>query len=214
MTLVIAADEIKKTLKGYTPEKSEQFHHESAKIADKMYTDVIKNRGEPNVILLSGGTASGKSEYVSEYLQDSDAIILDGTLPTFGGAKIKIDRALKRGKHVAIHAVFPKDFFIAFIVFLSRERKFDVSHFYRTHSTSRQTLLEITRKYPPLVEITVIISEYVELREGGSMKFSEAQFSNRDKLLEFITKAQYNEDTIKKEIIRHVSKSPTDTITP
>ncbi len=36
-SIIISADEIKKNLKGYNPEKVEKFHTESAKIADKNF---------------------------------------------------------------------------------------------------------------------------------------------------------------------------------
>lgn len=209
MTLIIAADEIKKTLEGYDPAKSEEYHRTSAKIADKMFADAVKKRDEPEVILMSGGAASGKSEYVSVYLCNENAIILDGTLPTLEGARIKVERTIKCGKKVTIHAVLPKIMFVAFLVFLNRERKFDVSHFYRTHVSSRKTLLEIAKNYPQ-VEIKIITSEYIQVHEGGSMRFEEIRFDNRDALLEYITKEQYNEEKIRNEITRYVSYTSKD----
>src|SRR5580698_6696468 len=101
MSYIISADELKKTLPGYSPDKAEVFHRESAKLADKQYEQAMKERPEPFVILMAGGTASGKSEYVSVYLQSEDAIILDGTLPTIAGAAIKIKKAIKTQKHIA-----------------------------------------------------------------------------------------------------------------
>jgi hypothetical protein len=65
---LISADDLKKTLPGYSPEKSEQFHSESAHLADKQFEQALKSRPEKTVILMAGGTASGKSEYVSAYL--------------------------------------------------------------------------------------------------------------------------------------------------
>src|SRR5579863_6888304 len=105
MSFIISADELKKTMPGCTPDKSEAFHRESAKLADKLYTKSLKERSEQTVILMAGGTASGKSEYISVYLTDLDAIILDGTLPTFTGAEIKIKSAKKANKNVEIHLV-------------------------------------------------------------------------------------------------------------
>ena len=62
---VIAADEIKKDIEGYDPAHWDQFHQASAKMADKMYDEAVKRRSERKVILLAGGAASGKSEYLS-----------------------------------------------------------------------------------------------------------------------------------------------------
>lgn len=200
MSYVISADEIKKSLEGYSPNKAEEFHEHSAKLADKSFVRALKESGEPKVILLSGGSASGKSEYVSEYLQKLEAIIVDGTLPTSKGAKIKIDRALKLGKSVEVHGVLPVDFPTAFVVFLQRDRKFSEEHFYRTHSGSRKTLLELAQEYPQ-VDFKLILSEYLETRERGAMKFTEVDFGTRGGLIEFLKGEQYNEQQIRNKII-------------
>jgi len=81
MAFIISADDIKKTLLGYVPEKSEFFHRESAKLADVQFAAALKDRPEKTVVLMAGGTASGKTEYVSAYLQKRRVIIFDGTLP-------------------------------------------------------------------------------------------------------------------------------------
>jgi len=117
MTLIISADEIKKTMPGYDASKSESFHSESAKLADKQYAAALKERSEQAIILMAGGAASGKTEYVSEYLKSAPAIIVDGTLPTLRGAKIKIEKAHKAGKKVEVHLVLPASFLVAFVTF-------------------------------------------------------------------------------------------------
>lgn len=198
--IIISADDIKKTLTGYIPAKSGQFHTESAKLADKEFLKAIKKLEYKQVILMSGGAASGKTEYVSEYLIKEQAIIMDGTLPTFEGAEIKIKNALKQGHTAAIHAVIPKNLKTAFLVFLQRERKFSPLHFYKTHSTSRKTLLQIASKYPD-IPIKIIQSEYIELKESGSMKFSELSFEDKAHLIEYLKSIQYNEEHIKEIVL-------------
>jgi hypothetical protein len=187
---------LKKTLPGYDPAKSDNFHVASAKLADKAYDLAIKERSEPKVILLSGGTASGKTEYLSVYLDVEDAIILDGTLPSFEGAKIKIRKALKRGKVVAITAVMPEDFHIAFSAFVGRERKFPPEHFFRTHSASRKTILQLAQTFPD-VEITIIDSNY---NEDGTLAFTEIVANDRESLLELLRRRQYTEEEIRKRV--------------
>jgi hypothetical protein len=203
VTHIISADEIKKSLPGYDPTHSEEFHEHSAKLADKDFSIALRERAESKVILLSGGSASGKSEYISEYLQTDNAIILDGTLPTTEGAKIKIDKSLKVGKEVEIHAVLPKRFLTAFVVFLNRERKFSEEHFYRTHSSSRRTLLDIAQNMTH-VSIRIILSEYLELREDSAMRFTEVSFNNRNDLIEFLVSHQYNEQEIRDKIFHDI----------
>ena len=196
MAFIISADELKKTLPGYDPNQSDKFHHRSAKLADKAYLSALKTRSESEVVLLSGGAASGKTEYVSVYLQDKNAIILDGTLPTFEGAKIKIRNAQKSGKNVGITAVMPEDFNVAFEAFLGRERKFSPEHFFRTHSSSRKALLAIAEHYPDL-PITIIDSDY---DEEHSLSFTEIIFDQRDALLELLRLRQYTEEEIRNRI--------------
>ena len=77
MSLIISADEIKKQLPNYSPAKAEFFHHESAKRADKLFSHALKDSSFNKVILLSGGTASGKTEFLSTQLIDKDWIIFD-----------------------------------------------------------------------------------------------------------------------------------------
>ena len=90
MAIIISADEIKKKLPNYSPDKAEEFHHESAAQADKLLAKVLKENINKDVVLLSGGTASGKTEFLATQLYKRDCIIMDATLSTELGAKNKI----------------------------------------------------------------------------------------------------------------------------
>lgn len=196
MAYIIAADEIKKTLPGYTPDQAAGFHGASAKLADKAYGRALKERPEETVILMSGGAASGKSEYVSVYLEQKEAIVLDGTLPTLEGAIIKIRNALKAGKQVEICCVMPLSLLVAFVAFLNRDRRFPAEHFYRTHSSSRKTPMAVVEQFPE-VRIRIIISNGDEF---SGMTFTEKQFTNRQQIIEFVNKCQYTELEIRNHI--------------
>ena len=52
MATIISADEIKKDLPDYSPEKAESFHSESAKLADKYFYEKLKSQHFDEVILL------------------------------------------------------------------------------------------------------------------------------------------------------------------
>ncbi len=199
MAFTISADEIKKTLPGYDPERSETFHRESARLADKQFEQALKARAEKTVVLMAGGTASGKSEYVSVYLQPRKVIILDGTLPSSEGAHIKIRKAQKAGKQVEVHLVIPVSLLVAFIAFLNRDRKFSLSHFYRTHSSSRKTVLEVAKAHTD-IPIKIYISDVDFIGTDSTMSFQELHFSNRDELVEFLGQNQYTEEAIIKEV--------------
>lgn len=196
MAYIIAADEIKKSLPGYSPDQAEDFHVASAKLADKAYTKALKERSEQTVILMNGGAASGKSEYVSVYLAQTDTIVVDGTLPSIEGASIKIRNALKAGKRVEVCSVMPSSLLIAFVAFLNRDRKFPVEHFYRTHSSSRKTLLEVAEQFPD-VPIKIVVSNGDEI---AGMTFTEKQFTDRQQMIEFVKNSQYTELEIRNHI--------------
>ena len=194
--IIISADEMKKLLPGYRPDKSSDFHRDSTRLADKAYEQALKQSQYRNVILLSGGSASGKTEYLSAYLSETPAIIVDGTLSKLEGFTIKLQKALKLNKHLAIHAVIPDNLGRAFSAFLHRDRKYSDEHFYRTHSQSRLTLLNIVTEFPK-VPIRIVESHILPTKE---MSFTELEFSNRTILIEYLRRIQYTEEAIIQEV--------------
>lgn len=192
MSLIIAADEIKKSLPNYSPDKAEEFHHESARQADKLFREALNDQAYKDVILLSGGTASGKSEFLATHLMDKNCIIMDATLSTELGAKNKIRQITKAGKTPIIYLVIPDDLPRAFIAFLNRERKFSDIHFYKTHSGSRKTVFWIAHFYPN-IEINIIESSYTSSR---NLQFSRIVFENRQKLIHSLAFIQKTENDI------------------
>jgi len=193
---IISSDDIKEGLPDYDPSRAEVFHEESTRLADKAYEDALRNRSEDTVVIMSGGSASGKSEYVSAYLSSKQVIVYDGTSSKLTRATTKIEKALKYKKNVEIHAVWPADFATAFEAFFSRDRQFSLKHFYRTHSDSRSSLLRIAREYPD-IPITIIKSSYNPKKKGQKMEFRILTDKNKDDFIEFLQKNQYNEEQIK-----------------
>ncbi len=173
--LLISADEIKKILPNYSPEKAEAFHSQSAKQADKEFEAALRENRYKTVILMSGGSASGKTEFLASHLMKGRSIIFDTTLSTPEGPKNKIRKILKANKTPVIYSVVPDDLTRAFIAFLHRDRKFSDAHFYRTHSGSRKTLLWIAENYPQ-VNIYLIKSSYSRNRK---LRFTRLQFNSQ-----------------------------------
>jgi len=191
--IIISADEIKKTLPGYDPKRSGDFHTKSARMADTRYEKVLKeNKSIKKVILLSGGSASGKTEYLSGYLSDENAIIVDGTLSTLEGFKVKHSKATQKNKKVYVHSVIPDDLKRAFIAFLARERKYNEKYFFETHSNSRAALLQIAKKYKS-TPITIIQSR---AGQKDQIEFEELSYNGRDELIDYLENIQYNKDEI------------------
>ncbi|MDH3324864.1 MAG: zeta toxin family protein [Candidatus Peregrinibacteria bacterium] len=196
---VISADEIKKYFPKYSPKTASEFHRESARLADKIFENTIKIIPQ-KVIILGGGTASGKTEYLSQYLHvfgKAGGIFFDGTLPNFEGAQIKLKNVLKNKRELEIHFIFPKNLQEAFTVFMNRDRQFSDEHFYRTHSNSRKTLLEIVKKFPE-VRIRLIESRFTKNIE--TMIFEEKILNSKAEQIDFLQNFQYTE----KEIIQVV----------
>lgn len=196
MALLISADDIKKTIPGYDPAHSHLVHEVSAKLADREYNKAVKISEYRQVILLSGGAASGKTEFMSEYLLEKPYIIVDGTLPSFEGAKIKIKKALKYGKCVKIVAVWPTDFTVAFAAFLQRDRKFPDEHFYRTHASSRRTLLELAES-----GLEIEIELYENQYDKKGLMFYQYTAPSRKGFIEKLRKNQYTEEEIINRIL-------------
>lgn len=192
MALIISADELKKTLSNYSPDKAEFFHKESTIQANKLFTKSLKDKEYHKVILLSGGAASGKTEFLSTHLIDKDYIIFDSTLDTEERARIKIKQIKKARKIGIVYVVIPDDLKRAFVAFLNRDRKFSEEHFYRTHSGSRKTILRAASEYPD-VEVNIIESSYTL---DGKLQFIKIEFSSRQKLINYLTGKQVTESDI------------------
>lgn len=191
MAFIISADEIKKKLPNYSPQKAELFHHESARKADQEFEKALTNNSYKNVILLCGGTASGKTEFLATQLHRKRCIILDATLSTEEGANIKLKKIIKAKKIPIVYAVLPDDLKRAFIAFLNRDRKFSDMHFYKTHSGCRKTLLWIAVHYP-LVKIHIIESAYTK----NQLQFAKIAFNTKKLFIRYLTSIQLTESDI------------------
>lgn len=198
MVVIISADEIKKQIPNYSPDKAEVFHTESAKLADKLFYGELEKTKCRTVILLNGGTASGKSEFLSTHLKHKRCIVFDATLSTEKGAGIKLKEILKVRKKPVIYAVVPDDLKRAFGAFLHRDRKFSDNHFYKTHSGSRKTILWIAENYPQ-VQVNIIESSYTPSQK---LQFNQIQFKNRQELIEYLRNQQMSEDDIIASVIK------------
>lgn len=192
---IISIDDFKETLPGYTPEHAERFHSSSAKLANQAFKSALAEPRYNEVILLSGGSASGKTEYLHTFLEDAEAIIFDSTLSTIEGARIKLLDSIKSGKTPQIHAVIPDDIKRAFIAFLNRDRRFSDEAFYRTHAGARSTLLWIAQEYPD-IKIQLIESSY----QNDALKFKLVEFDSKQKQIEYLYSIQYNEAQIIQEV--------------
>ncbi len=188
----ISIDDQKKAIPGYKPDRAEEFHSPSAKQADALFAKALKDDESTSVILLCGGSASGKTEFASEYLKDADAIVYDGTLSSTHGAEVKIRNIRKSKRKPIVIGIIPDDLERAFDAFLHRERQFSDTHFYRTHVGARRTLLWISQNVPD-VEIQLFESTYCH---GPSLSFDALEFKKRDMLIAHLESIQYTEAQI------------------
>lgn len=82
MAIIISSDAIKESLPNYDPNHAELFHNESRLLADERFIKVLKENSFSNVILMCGGAASGKTEFLATQLNRKQCVIYDGTSST------------------------------------------------------------------------------------------------------------------------------------
>ncbi|MDD5054718.1 MAG: hypothetical protein PHZ00_00445 [Candidatus Peribacteraceae bacterium] len=191
----ISIDDWKKEIAGYMPERAQEFHRESARLADKQFETALKNKDINEVILLCGGSASGKTEFAETYLKKRHCIVFDSTLSSIEGATIKMRKIAKAKKKPIIIAVFPDDIGRSFDAFLGRKRQFDEKHFYRTHAGSRQTLLWIAKEHPE-----VAIKLYESTYRDDVIRFTDISFQDHARLVAFLQSIQYSTDELANDV--------------
>lgn len=192
MALIIDIDQFKELIPGYKPSNAEKFHHQSMKLANGTFLDALKSSTYKKVILMSGGSASGKSEFLDAYLKAKKAIIYDSTLSSIEGFQIKYKLSQKYAKKIEIYAIWPEDLLISFIAFLNRDRKFPYEHFFKTHSRSRKVLLWILRNYPE-IKIHLYLNTY---DNDIKLKYKKLEFASRIDQGKYILKEQQSEQAL------------------
>ena len=178
--MIIEVDEYKKKVPGYDPERSEDVHRESAKLADKDFIEQLKSGKYSEIIFMAGGAASGKTEFSSSYLTNDDQLVYDGTLKNFDGFQIKLRHIKKYAKSNPMRKVvliMPSDWKSAFEIFLNRERKMTPPTFFDTHIRSKLAVARVLRETDISVEIQIS-----DVTEGShQLKFEKLDFSGEQR---------------------------------
>lgn len=194
---IIDLDQIKSLMPGYDPQFSDQFHEESAKIANKIFDNKLKQIEAEEVLLMCGGSASGKSEFLAKFLpEDFSGIVFDSTFSTLEGAKNKI-RTIQKSKNTPILClILPDSLARSFTVFCNRDRKIPEYRFYETHSGARKVALWIAENYPAL-ELNIYANRYEPNNlEEEQLVYLQYKFANHQNLLSFLRSIQYTEAEI------------------
>jgi len=182
---IIEIDSYKKKIPGYNPKK-----------ADKDFKQLLKSSSYSKVILMCGGSASGKSEFVSSHLINTKAIVYDGTLSTVEGAKVKIRNILRSKKTVEISAIIPDSISKSFAAFIERDRKIPIDVFIQTHYGCRNSLNWISKHYPK-IPINIFESSTI----NSKLKISKLLFKSHKMRDIFITQVQKTKDEIEQQIM-------------
>ena len=196
--LVIDPDKFKESIAGYDPLKAEEFHTQSAKMADQAYAEAIKDRVKyKNIILLCGGSAVGKSEFISTYLSSmDDTIIFDSTLSSRSGVKTKLNESRVRSKfNVTVIFIQPESILQSFIAFQGRDRQFPHTHFIRTHSGSRDTFLYVLEKYD-----TINYRYFISSIDTSDKMLYKEVIADREKVIEAIRDEQISEQVLEESL--------------
>ncbi len=218
MYKVISIDEEKELLPGYSPENADIFHLESAKIANKKFDQELKKVKGKKAILMCGGSASGKTEFIAKFCpiennQNSEisGIVFDSTLATENGAETKIRNVKRFGNIPIVCLILPYSLSRCFRAFHKRDRKIPESRFFETHSGARKVALWIAKNHPE-VELLIYYNRLIDeadksdgdsqiaLIEDG-LGFAEISFENKNELISFLEAAQCSEEEIKTLII-------------
>jgi hypothetical protein len=144
--MIIEVDEYKKKVPGYDPERSEDFHSESAHLADRDFIKHLRMGKYNEIIFMAGGAASGKTEFCVSYLMGDGVLVYDGTLKNFDGFQVKlknIKRYAKNNPSIKVILIIPDDWKQAFEIFLKRERKMEVITFFDTHVRSKIAVAKV-----------------------------------------------------------------------
>ena len=192
--MIIEVDEYKKQIPGYDPEKSESFHSQSAKLADKDFQKYLKTGKFREVIFMAGGTASGKTEFAFSYLDKKHQLVYDGTLKNFSGFKIKVSnikRYAKNNPKIKVVLILPEYWISALGVFLSRERKMELNTFFITHSRSAQSVSEVLKNTDYIVD--VYVSSFDD--EKNKLQYAKLSISRKQKIKTLLNVS----DSIKKQ---------------
>ena len=144
--VIIDADLVKKRHPRYNPDKPQELHKESSLINSEMFREAVDLDESGIVKMTSGGAGSGKSEVIVDNIMDTPAVILDGTLKDPTKSIKDIDYALKAGKKVEIHAVYPR-VKLAYMFNQLRSRSVPDAPFIDTHAGQRKSLPELFNKY-------------------------------------------------------------------
>ncbi len=197
--IIIDIDEYKSYFEGYVPAHSEDFQSSSAQLANKEFNKIIKDSSYQDVVLMCGGSASGKSEFVEEYAEDADVIIFDSTLSNENGAKVKIRNILRKKKKIIVCFIFPKNLRDAFSAFQGRDRKIPEYIFYKTHAGARETVLWIVKNFKD-IDVLIYESKKDEKIENR-LKFTLFEFKSKNEKIDFLLSIQYTEEEIYKKLV-------------
>jgi hypothetical protein len=184
--MIIEIDAFKKQIEGYDPKRSEDFHEESAKLADRYFYAELKTGKYSEVVFLAGGAASGKTEFASIFLQDTKMLVYDGTMQNITGFEIKLKKIIKYIPSVKIKVILitPADLSVAYKVFLGRERVMNDDTFVRTQINSKLSVLKILDKYPD-IEVQ-IFTNFINESLNASSIFQKIESEDIPSVLEHI----------------------------
>ena len=193
--LIIEVDAFKPKVPGYNPKRSWSCHGQSAMLADAAFKQALKNPLYKKVVLMCGGSASGKSEFVSSNLVNKGIIVYDGTLSSIEGARVKIRNSKRKRKKVEVNAIIPDNIVKVFRAFLTRDRVIPVDVFIETHSRCRSTLLWILEH-----QMSIDVKIYESSTKEDRLQVNELIFKTQNEMIKYVKLAQISKQKIKKLI--------------
>ncbi len=195
--MIIEVDDYKNKIESYDPKRSEDFHIESGKMADKDFISQLKTQKYKRIIFMAGGTASGKTEFAYSYFSEQSnlnnkyTLVYDGTLKNYDGFKTKMDKIERYAKNkpsVKIILVIPRNINSSLAAFLKRERKMEIKTFFNTQINSKTTVAKVLKDTKYKVDIYIsVLGEGKEKLEFYKL-FGKYKRSRKARFLLSITK--------------------------
>lgn len=221
---IVAADDAKYVIPGFSAEKSTDYHEASSTFAKKYYDELL---AEPDtthlpVLFTAGGTGAGKSTALKGHTGDfgSYNAVYDGNMANFETARGKIDKALKSGRSVQVVYV-DRDPVTSFrdgvIPRIAKEgRLITVSTHINTHVNSRETVKQLDVHYAKETNVSVRVidnngplGDQHEIPVYKTTKKVYNKTKLREELLNELNQAQ-SQGTITQEIYEVVKNSSTE----
>lgn len=137
--MIIDVDDFKSLITDYIesdPASTNKVHSESGRLADSKFEEELKTKKYSELLIICGGSASGKTEFAHSFYEKEDSILIFIiTLKNIGSVSSKLSHAYKQHiRKISILIIVPDNIEKCFYEFKQRVRQIDENVFFDTHT--------------------------------------------------------------------------------